>query len=210
MNYDQRLEELKVAQNLAFAAKQDSLLANQKAWDELVQAKDELNEAYGLKQAAFNEQERIWTEVKDVARRNNDRIAYLTEIQEYTYQRMKDAFKRASLEYKNKNGIAAKVYSAQGQEYKSESTRHADERRQLDDERKLAIAKRIPSIAAFNNAKLAFVQAKQKYDEAKAEYLYRNKAYSDAKSDFDASVKAFHARLSALKIANSSCAPITK
>ena len=203
MANDPRLEQLKIVQERAFTKKQETYQKQQDSWKRLSDARDKMNRAFEAKQSAFEAQERAWQDCQSVSDRNGPRIERLNSDQERTYQNMKNAFDRASSAHDSHDGASAKSYAEEGHSYKAEAQRYVEERRRLVEECKSARARHEPYKRDFDNAKIAFGRAKDEHEQAKAAHEHANNDFKRAKADFDTAAKAFQARLSELKTANS-------
>lgn len=202
MANDARLEQLKSAQEQAFARKQSAYKEQQETWARLCSLKNGLDKAFMAKQSAYESKSRAWQDSHSVSDNNGPRIEYLNSAQERAFQNMKNAFDRASDAHDSRNGASAKAYSIEGHGYKTEAKGYVEERRRLVEECKIAKATYELYKQRFEDAKNTFGRIKDEHDRAKEIHENATTEFKRAKSDFDSAAAAFQERLSELRIEN--------
>ncbi len=202
MAKDAELDQLKTAQDLAFARKQAAYDAQDAAWRRRHAARTKKDAAFKEQDRAYHAQQNSWDNLRDERDSKGPRIDQLNRLQDTVYQNMKNAFDNASAAHDRRDGAGAKSYADQGHAYKAESQRYVDERRRLVAELRAAGERHKPYTAAFQTAKNKFSDAKREFDAAKSAHERAQTEFKAAKGDFDKASKAFKARLEVVKAQN--------
>lgn len=202
MAKDAELDRLKTAQDNAFQLKQSAWEKQDKAWQRRSSARDEMNRAYEDRQRAYEAQDRSWQEVERIRSTNGPRIDALNAEQEREFQNMGAAFDRASSAYSSGDGAGAASYAADGHQHKARSQECVAERRRLVQEIRDARERHEATKPAFQQAKAAFDTAKRSFDQMKAEHERTQGEFKTAKEAFDKAAKAFKDRLEKVKAEN--------
>jgi len=200
MAKDSRLEQLKVTKEQFFIERRDAYHQQKNSSICLSNARDKMDKAFEVKQAAFKDQGLAWQEYQLVSDRNSPRIERLDHEEDKAHQKMTKAFRRASYNSKRHDKASIQNRAKDGLRYKSEAQGYTKKQNRLIDECRNSKALVNFYSNIFNNAKIDFNNAKVEFEQAKVDHKVNKEAFMVAKVNFDKATEAFSIRQNELNI----------